>query len=116
MFVLTAPLTCETERGEVISVDAGFKTDLASIPRPFMWLVPIAGRSAKPAVLHDWLLHKNDKRAVRIFNEALKATGTPTWRRWLMVAFVFLWTYPELHWFRPDDMPTEFSRTGDRSA
>ncbi len=35
-------------------VDAGFATDLASIPRIFQGLIPKYGRHTQPAIVHDW--------------------------------------------------------------
>ena len=76
--------------GESITVPAGFRTDLASIPwyaRPF---VPIAGRMAKPALLHDFLLETGDPRAHDIFAEALGVAGVPSLTRAIVLIAVRL--------------------------
>lgn len=79
--------------GETITVPAGFKTDLASIPwfaRPF---VPIAGRMAKPALLHDYLLESDDPRAHDVFAEALTVAGVPQLTRRLVLWSVGFWQW-----------------------
>lgn len=38
-----------------VTVEAGFVTDLASVPRPLYWFLPPDGPWAQAAVLHDWL-------------------------------------------------------------
>jgi hypothetical protein len=85
----------ELGSGDRVVVPAGFVTDLATIPRwarPFMMQ---AGRSGKAAVLHDFLVWKNDNRAVPIFAEALGVAGVKPRRRWLLVKAVIIWA-----WFR----------------
>lgn len=107
LFRVIEPFTYEVGKlgsGETITVEAGYITDFASIPRIAMWLIPIAGRSAKAALLHDWLLHLNDTRATKVFNEALEVAGCPAYRRWIMVAAVFVWTYNDLHGGRRQEM------------
>lgn len=98
-FQLLAPFTAITEAAGTITVDKDYVTDCASIPFFARWLIPQCGHSARAGVLHDWLLRTRDKRATAVFNEVLKADGTGPLRRWPMVAFVWLWTYPDLHWF-----------------
>lgn len=98
-FQILTQFNCITDTAGPISVDVGYVTDFASIPRPARWLLPQAGHSARAAVLHDWLLRSRDRRATAVFSEVLRADGTGPIRRWLMVAFVFIFTYPDLHWF-----------------
>lgn len=98
-FQLLADFTAVTEAAGTITVAKDYITDCASIPFFARWLIPQCGHSARAAVLHDWLLKTRDRRATAVFNEALKADGTGPIRRWLMVGFVWLWTYPDLHWF-----------------
>lgn len=77
--------------GDKITVPAGFVTDLCSIPwfaRPFL---PLSGTVAKPALVHDWLVTIDDKRAHSVFDEALAVAGIGPIRRWGMVAGVRLW-------------------------
>lgn len=83
--------------GETITVPAGFNTDLASIPwfaRPF---VPIAGRMAKPALLHDFLLETGDPRAHDVFAEALTVARVPSLTRRLVLMAVRIWNRHSPH-------------------
>ena len=79
---------------DTFSVPAGFTTDFASVPRPFVWLLPRYGRWTKAAVLHDYLWDLSRKNQFRkhdadgIFNRALRELGVPYLRRWLMWAAV----------------------------
>jgi hypothetical protein len=82
---------------DTIAIPIGYETDFCSIPRFARPVFCTMGKSAKPALLHDWLLRNKDKRATRIFNEALKVANVSTVGRWIMVAFVFVWTFSELH-------------------
>ena len=44
------------EKGLVeIIVPKGFRTDLASVPRPFWSIIPPMGRYSQAAVIHDYL-------------------------------------------------------------
>lgn len=75
----------------IITVPAGFKTDLASVPRlPIVyWLA--GGTSNKAAVVHDYLyttgLVPRDV-ADAVLREASGCIGVPAWRRWIMWAGV----------------------------
>ena len=44
-----------SKRTGIITVPAGFKTDLASVPRIFWSLIPPFGRYDDAAVIHDWI-------------------------------------------------------------
>lgn len=86
-WVMLAPLPFVTEAGEVITVPAGFVTDLASIPSPFRPVLDRNGKSRKPAVLHDWrycLKAGTRADADALFLEALKAEGVSLVERWAM--------------------------------
>lgn len=43
------------DNSDIISVPAGFVTDLATIPRIFWTLLPPDGKYAKAAIIHDYL-------------------------------------------------------------
>ena len=61
---------------EVITVPAGFETDLASIPRRLRGIVSL-DRGVEAAIIHDWLYAKNigtRKKADEIFKRLLDAT------------------------------------------
>ncbi len=74
-------------------IPAGFVTDLATIPRFILWLIPQRGAYDKAAILHDYLLLKFDKpkkEVDRIFLEQMKADGVVRWKRNLMYIAVRL--------------------------
>ena len=56
-WIVRAPLVWESAEFGRIAVPVGFRTDLASIPRALRNLPAFdpAGRSRRPAVVHDWL-------------------------------------------------------------
>lgn len=71
----------------VITVPAGFQTDLASVPRiPLVY--DLCGDTASlAAIVHDYLYttHLVDRAtADAVLREASQVTGVPPWRRWLM--------------------------------
>lgn len=77
---------------ETYLVPKGFVTDFASVPRlPVVYL--LAGNTAHAAaVVHDYLyqthLTRSKPKADLVFLDAMKATGVPAWRRWLMYSAV----------------------------
>lgn len=90
---LTQPLVYQGNTDE-FTVEAGFVTDLASVPRPFWWLVPRSGRYTPAAVLHDFLCKEaRDGRFSRcdadgIFRRTLRELEVSWLRRRLMWAAV----------------------------
>ena len=84
--------------GIVISVPAGFVTDLATIPN-LLWVVfPPDGAYAKAAVIHDFMYQ--DGRYSRawadeIFNEAMRVIGVGHITRFVIYSAVrtFGWRY-----------------------
>jgi Protein of unknown function (DUF1353) len=94
---------------------AGFRTDLASIPPLFAWLVPGLGTHLPAVLVHDALVLKpgeevchegprvDREEADRILRDAMASLGTPVVRRWLMWTAVILATAftdlrPRLWW------------------
>lgn len=79
------------ERGKTLSqftVEAGFMTDLASIPRIVQSLVPKIAHHLQPAVVHDWL-YEYDQGLTRaqadlMFLEGMRDEGVGRIRRNLM--------------------------------
>ena len=81
-----------------------FRTDLASIPWFFAWLVPGLGTHIPAVLLHDGLVLKpkeakthigpdvDREEADRILRDAMASLGTPVVRRWLMWTAVILAT------------------------
>lgn len=92
-YVLATALVYRRANGEVITVPAGFQTDLASIPRFFWRLLPRDGGTYRSAaVVHDYMVGRVPWReAATIFGEALQDNGTGRLRRALMVGAVRLW-------------------------
>jgi hypothetical protein len=95
--VLRALLYWSALLDRMITVPAGFKTDLASVPRwPLAYWI-CGGLANEAAVIHDYLYASHlvsRRQADAILREAAKATGV-NWRRWLMWAAVrcFGWLY-----------------------
>jgi len=79
---------------ELFEVPPETKTDFASVPAFFQWLIPRSGRYTRAAVLHDYLwrsvpgLSRAD--ADGIFRRAMAELKVPFLRRWLMWAAVRL--------------------------
>jgi hypothetical protein len=84
-------------------IPRGLKTDLASVPWPFWWLIASYGRHTKAVLLHDSLINdgmtQEDRRdADRLLFVSLKESGfgseadrQTSWaRRWLMWSAVAL--------------------------
>ena len=74
---------------DVITVETGFETDFASVPRAFWWLCPPLGRYGKATVVHDWCYVVQDRSRLacdRIFLEAMEVLGVARWKRWLIYA------------------------------
>jgi hypothetical protein len=76
-------------------VPAGFRTDLASVPRMVTWLIPRFGVYTLAAILHDWLCTEGirsgvvtSREADGIFRRVMRESGVPVLRRWLMWAGV----------------------------
>jgi hypothetical protein len=75
-------------------VPDGFRTDFASVPRAFQWLLPKYGRYTKSAILHDFLC--DESKAGRfdrddadgIFRRTMRELGVSFIRRWIMWAAV----------------------------
>lgn len=93
-------LTDEPE--DVISVPAGYVTDLASVPRILWAIFPPHGRYAKAAIIHDWMYDnglRTKREADRIFLDAMKVK-VPAWRRLMMYCAVRLFgrgNYEPIH-------------------
>jgi hypothetical protein len=81
-------------------------TDLASVPRFLVWLVPRYGRHTLAALLHDHLQDDDSvtpEQADAMFRDSMGETGVPLSRRWMMWAAVALrtqWKMGGLHLVR----------------
>lgn len=76
-------------------VPAGYVTDFASVPRVAVWLVPAYGRYTAPAILHDYLITDcipagriTSVDVDGLFRRAMRESGVPPVKRWLMWAGV----------------------------
>ncbi|ECP7106303.1 DUF1353 domain-containing protein [Salmonella enterica] len=75
------------DNSDVISVPAGFVTDLATIPRIFWSVMPPDGKYAKAAIIHDYLYDnalRTKKKADLIFLDGMAVLGVPKWKRIVM--------------------------------
>lgn len=79
----------------VVEVPAGFKTDLASIPRIFTWLIPKLGHHLRPAIVHDYcskgLTTLTKKESSDMFLEGMVTTKVSWWKRTVMWSAVRVW-------------------------
>lgn len=89
----------------LVPADPGrFRTDLASIPWVFAWLVPGLGSHLPAVLVHDGLVVRRDEgkthvgpdvdreEADRILRDSMADLGTPVIRRWLIWTGVILAT------------------------
>jgi hypothetical protein len=87
---LTEPLTYRGAR-DTWTVPAGFRTDLASVPRLLTPLVPTSGEHNRAAVLHDYLC-RQPQVSYRDADEVLRIVatqlGVARTRVWLLYAGV----------------------------
>ena len=92
-YVLSQPLIYRRPDGQVVTVPAGFRTDLASIPRLLWRVLPRDGGTYRAAaVVHDYLVGRATwRQAADVFGEALSDNGTGRFRRWVMVKAVRVW-------------------------
>ncbi|EAV6337749.1 TPA: DUF1353 domain-containing protein [Salmonella enterica subsp. enterica serovar Bareilly] len=75
------------DNSDVISVPAGFVTDLATVPRVFWSVMPPDGKYAKAAIIHDYLYDnalRTKKEADLIFLDGMAVLGVPKWKRIVM--------------------------------
>lgn len=80
------PCACGANHTE-IDVPAGFKTDLASVPRLFWAILPPHGTYGKAAVVHDYCYRyavHSKPWADKVFREGMKVLGVPAWKRFVM--------------------------------
>jgi hypothetical protein len=80
------PFTYQSDvLGKTITVEPGFITDYASVPRLPLTYFLFGDTTHKAAVIHDWLFHHHEvcdeDTANKVLLEAAKAEGIPNWRR-----------------------------------
>lgn len=85
---LYAPLVFDsTVAGRIITVPAGFPTDLASTPRIPIIYEMLGNIGRRAAVVHDYLYTSGrESRAIAdaVLREACTVNGVPGWKSWLM--------------------------------
>ncbi|MFE7802248.1 DUF1353 domain-containing protein [Nocardia sp. NPDC057440] len=89
---VAAPLVYHGADEEFV-IPEGFRTDFASVPRAFVWLIPRYGAYTRAAILHDYLRSSGVvgvADADGIFRRALHEAGVSVPRRWMMWAAVRL--------------------------
>jgi hypothetical protein len=93
-WIVMAPLSY-TGQNETFHVPLEMLTDFASVPRPFVWLLPRYGRWTKAAIVHDYLWRQavplsdgrlSLRQADAIFRRAMRELDVAFLRRW------FMWT------------------------
>lgn len=73
-----------------ITIEAGYVTDYASIPRLMWRFVGHPAMFREESLPHDWLYSEYDKHtytraeADRFFREILEERGRPAWKCWAM--------------------------------
>lgn len=89
--VLTKPFVFNSPSLGGITVEEGFDTDYASVPRLFWAIYPPDGAYTEGAVVHDylyWYQPCTRAEADTVFLEAMEALGIPWLRRRLIYASV----------------------------
>lgn len=85
--VLIRNFEVKTRSGRLIVVPVGFRTDFASVPRPFWRIIPPWGPYSPAAVVHDYLYVSGElsrKEADQIFLELMERLGVEKWKRTAM--------------------------------
>ena len=81
------PFIYITNNGNKIEVPIGFRTDFASVPRPFRVFISTVGQHNGADVIHDYLIESKmvpRKQADKIFLEALKDLKVNWFKRRIM--------------------------------
>lgn len=93
-YVLSADFTVSLG-GRSWTVPAGYRTDLATVPRIFWWAIPPTGAYEIAAVLHDWMITDGiaaglvtSREADAAFRELMRLAGVGVVTRWCMWAAV----------------------------
>lgn len=91
-WMLLEPVVYQGDR-ELFTVPVGFRTDFASVPRVFVWLLPRYGVFTRAAILHDHLVRTGvvgRSDADGLFRRAMRELEVSFVRRWTMWAAVRL--------------------------
>ncbi len=81
----------DKKTGIRIKVPSGFRTDLASVPRPMWSILPPFGKHSRAAIIHDYLYRTNGlagkltrAQCDRIFYQIMRHNRVAIHRAWLM--------------------------------
>jgi len=102
IWMLAEPLKYYSEELDLyITVQEGFQTDFASVPKlPIVYELWGTCTHREP-VLHDWGYRKDSgltfSQANKLFLEAMESTGKPFYIRWPMYLAVCACGYPSYH-------------------
>lgn len=96
--------------GHVVVVPAGFKTDLASIPRIAWNVLPKSGRYDRAAVVHDFLYATAAGGITRgqadgVLSEAMGVLGVGAWTRRIIYTAVRVGGWKPWGAYRRGDAP-----------
>jgi len=90
-WIVAFPFTYITNDNELIEVEAGLKTDLASTPRSIWWLYPPFGLYTGAAIVHDQLYTEQTlerSKCDAILLEAMETEGVSWITRHLIYRMV----------------------------
>jgi hypothetical protein len=83
-----------------VSIEKGYRTNFASVPRIFWAIIPPIGRYSKATVVHDWLIDNIEDydltihQVNRLFKEAMEVSGVNWFYRNVMFLGVeFYWHF-----------------------
>jgi len=80
-----------SDAGETIHVEAGYETDLASIPKAVGFILQKDDLYSQPAVVHDKIYGTHllpRQKCDALFWEMMGVTNTPTWQKSLIWSHV----------------------------
>lgn len=103
MWELLQPLTYTTDDNEIITVPAGFQTDLATTPRILWSWIPPDWKYSKAAVIHDYLIVSGERpwdEANTIFHHGMRDLGVRGIKDDLMYWSVCFWRWFKLNILR----------------
>ena len=80
VWAIALPLVYQSDvLGKTITLEVGFQTDFASVPRIPGIFDALGDRAHRPAALHDWLYHHHEvctkDQADAVLKEAMLVTG-----------------------------------------
>lgn len=83
--VCDKPFRYKSDLAGLITVNVGFRTDFASVPRLGIIYALLGDTAHEPAVIHDYIYATaitTREIADKVLLEAMGVIGLPWWRRW----------------------------------